>query len=117
MSDYESHSGKLVPFYRIEGESDKEYFQRAFEDNFKEEYWDEDEYIGEFIYACNMYKKVFYAKDTIFFNVNHKSLDPYDDIQELEDNGDGTYSYFMRFYNGGTCLSEMVEEALENKIK
>ena len=29
------------------------------------------------------------------------------------DNGDGTYDYFMEFYNGGCCLGECIEYELE----
>ena len=35
-----------------------------------------------------------------------------DFISHITDNGDGTYTYLMSFYNGGTCLSEMLEDAL-----
>ena len=31
----------------------------------------------------------------------------------FKDNGDGTYDYFMEFYNGGCCLSECLEYELE----
>jgi hypothetical protein len=32
-------------------------------------------------------------------------------------NEDGTITFFMEFYNGGTCLSEMIEEGLERLKK
>jgi uncharacterized protein with von Willebrand factor type A (vWA) domain len=38
------------------------------------------------------------------------------DLYEMEPNTDGTVSFTMRFYNGGTCLSECIEEGLE-KLK
>ena len=38
-----------------------------------------------------------------------------DDIYEMYPNGNGSYSYVMRFYNGGTCLSECLEEKLNEK--
>lgn len=37
----------------------------------------------------------------------------YEDLSIMMPNSDGTFDYIMQFYNGGTCLSEM----LENKIK
>lgn len=35
-----------------------------------------------------------------------------EDIYEMYPNEDGSYSYVMKFYNGGTCLSECLEEKL-----
>ena len=35
-------------------------------------------------------------------------------IQELIPNKDGDYIYVMEFYNGGTCLAEMLEEAISD---
>lgn len=32
----------------------------------------------------------------------------------LKDNGDGSYSYYAHFYNGGTCLKECLEDELDN---
>nr|CDL66711.1 unnamed protein product [uncultured bacterium] len=35
-----------------------------------------------------------------------------DFISYIINNGDGTYTYLMSFYNGGTCLDEMLEYAI-----
>lgn len=42
-----------------------------------------------------------------------------DYVYHIQENPDGTLSYVMRFYNGGTCLSECLEESIEelNKSK
>ena len=37
-----------------------------------------------------------------------------EDISILTPNNDGTYSYIMQFYNGGTYLSEMLENGIKN---
>ncbi len=37
-----------------------------------------------------------------------------EDISVLTPNSDDTYSYVMQFYNGGTCLSEMLEEEIKS---
>jgi hypothetical protein len=39
-------------------------------------------------------------------------IDADDGIYQLTPNEDGTLSFTMRFYNGGTCLSECIEEEL-----
>lgn len=36
--------------------------------------------------------------------------DPY--ITHLSENKDGTYDFVLGFYNGGTCFSEMIEDAI-----
>lgn len=44
--------------------------------------------------------------------IENLELDPDDDINDLRENEDGTINFISRFYNGGTCLSEMLEEGL-----
>jgi len=117
MSDYESHTGRLILQKRLENENDKEYFQRVLGSKFKEEYWAEEESMQEFLGMCNIFEEYFYANDKLYLNTEHKELDPYDDIQELDGDDENGYTYYMRFYNGGTCLSEMIEESLEQKNK
>lgn len=113
MSDYESHSGRIILQKRLDNETDKNYLKRVLGDKFKEEWWDEDESIQEFLGNCDLYATYFYSTGKLYFNVEHKELDPYEDIQELEGDDENGYTYFMRFYNGGTCLSEMIEESLD----
>ena len=48
--------------------------------------------------------------------IEHQELED-DDIYQLTPNSDGTISFTMRFYNGGTCLSECIEEGLEQLKK
>ena len=43
---------------------------------------------------------------------DHTELDADDDIYQLTLNEDGTLSFVMRFYNGGTNLSECIEEEI-----
>jgi len=40
-----------------------------------------------------------------------------DDVYQIHENADGTLSYVMRFYNGGTCLQECLEESIEQLNK
>ena len=37
----------------------------------------------------------------------------YGDFVDIHKNANGTYSYRTQFYNGGTCLTEMLEEGLK----
>lgn len=117
MSDYEAHRGRLIVFDRREKETDKDYTERFFKElkiNFDEEQFD-NEGIREFLGWHLEVEKGVYVNNKFYLNVNHKEIDPFEDIQELEGNDQDGYTYFMRFYNGGTCLTEMIEEAFENK--
>lgn len=115
MSDYKAHRGRLVLFPRQKEETDKEYTKRFFKEikqEFHEDQFDNEgmrEYLGWHLEI----EKGLYANSKFYLNKDHKELDPFEDIQELEGNDIDGYTYFMRFYNGGTCLTEMIEEAFE----
>lgn len=52
--------------------------------------------------------------DTLWEIIEDKEEEDTEDISILIPNNDGTYSYIMQFYNGGTCLSEMLEDEIKN---
>ena len=60
------------------------------------------------------YNKFYVVNGNIYETIEDKEVE--DDASFLKDNGDGTYDYFMEFYNGGTCLSECLENELK-KLK
>lgn len=47
------------------------------------------------------------------YYISDKKLEPCN-ISEIYKNPDGTYNYVMEFYNGGTDLGGMLEEAIKN---
>ena len=55
--------------------------------------------------------------DSIYEIVNNNRMLDSTDIYQIKKNPDGTYSYLMQFYNGGTCLTECLEEYLEKLNK
>ena len=121
MSDYEHHRGKLILIEKSSTEDQEEFFKRVMGDSFKEDaykdYLDHKD-IYEFFNDCNAYADFFYKDEYSIYRVEEREeVDPYDDVQVLRENPDGSYYFEMRFYNGGTCLSEMIEEALENFAK
>jgi hypothetical protein len=59
------------------------------------------------------YEKYFIVNNVIWEVFDHIEKDDSDDIYEITKNPDGTLSFIMKFYNGGTCLSECIEEELE----
>lgn len=111
MSDYESHTGKLRKVEPKENETFEQLCKRLWIENGKPE----DEYregglFGEF------YEKYINDNDeTVWEIFDHEDLGDADDMFcRISDNKDGTYSFHTRFYNGGTCLSEMIEDEIGN---
>lgn len=53
------------------------------------------------------------VKDELYevLTKNHHELD--EEIANITPNGDGTYDYEVRYYNGGAGFSEMIEECFD----
>lgn len=60
-------------------------------------------------------RNYFFIDDQIWVSFDHIESED-DDINYMNLNEDGTITFIMQFYNGGTCLSELIEEGLE-KLK
>jgi hypothetical protein len=58
------------------------------------------------------YNQYFFHGGNIWEAIENKRID-YEDICFMSQNSDGTYNFVMQFYNGGTCLSEMIDEGLK----
>lgn len=61
-----------------------------------------------------MLLSVFYKKFYIFNNILFEFIE-LEDIDDsyfcfVEDNKDGTYSFYASYYNGGTCLQECLDD-------
>lgn len=131
MSDYEKHIGKLkkVDLSNYNNNTEK-FFEEQYrklvphlsEEKIKDLYsWSEnygcrrDRGIWEYLFfdTCidfDMEGKFFVAKGNIYETIEDKEVG---DTSFLKDNGDGTYDYFMEFYNGGVCLRDCIEYELE----
>jgi len=105
MSEMEYHRGKLIP---IETDNIKNYLERYMKENNieLEEYYDDIfEQFDYEDYEIKLYNgKIFKVQDERFD-------DPYFEEFRLNDNGE--IEYLVGFYNGGTCLNEMLEEGVE----
>lgn len=131
MSDYEKHIGKLkkVDLSKYNNNTEKffeEQYRKLFpnfsEKKIKDLYsWSKNyEYrknrgIWEYLFfdTClgfGIKDKFFVAKGNIYETIEDKEVG---DSSFLKDNGDGTYDYFMEFYNGGVCLRDCIEYELE----
>lgn len=110
MSDYETHYGKLRKV-DLQGKTIEEFFEQkckeeGIERDEQEDNW-EDNYQSE---TDNYYKYTRIGNDVweLFDHFKSENLDH----ANLINNNDGTYTLSTTFYNGGTCLSEIIEEEL-----
>lgn len=109
MSETEYHKGKLKRTSVFGDETLEEQCKRLCIDNsyvFDERYHDSWK-------KCLQYEghgKFIIVADHIFEIYDHTKDD--EDFFIVEENPDGTYSFHGSFYNGGTCLNEMLEEGL-----
>lgn len=112
MSYTETHFGKLK---KVELTTSLEEFckQKCNEIGLFElasyyETWEE-----EFRDAFN--RKYFIVKGEVWEAIEHTEAED-GDMDIMIPNEDGTVTFVMQFYNGGTCLSEMIEDGLK-KLK
>ena len=131
MSEYEKHIGKLKKVDLSEyGNSTEKFFEEQYRKMFvylskrdiKEAYQYAENYScrgnkgpWEYLFFVNCYDfdmegKFYVVNGNIYETIEDKEID---DGSFLKDNGDGTYDYFIEFYNGGTCLGECIEYELE----
>lgn len=111
MSDMEFHQGKIKKLDNPENLT----LEALCELKAKENGWDKT-YHDNFIELINDegYNKYVIVGNNIYEIMDHKKGDGYDDINFLFPNADGTLTFVIQFYNGGTCFSEMLETNLKN---
>lgn len=91
LCEYHNYISLTVTKYR------NPYTYKSWEDLYWNELWDED----------NLYK----ADGKLYKLVEHVETE--DDIFKFWKNADGSISFVVEFYNGGTCLREMIEEGVQ----
>ena len=112
MSQTEVHIGKLK---KLEGViATEEWFKSKCVEQGRTELPIYQSWKGKFL-GINQYK-YFVVGDEVWEAVEHKKLDPDDDINYFVENTDGTITFITQFYNGGTYLEEVLEDEL-SKLK
>ena len=111
MSQTETHFGKLRKV-EIENQTTEQWCEnKCNEADIIELYsycnnWKEM-FKGEF------YKKFFVVEDEIWEVIEHIESEDGEDIDVMIPNEDGTITFVQQFYNGGTCLSECIEDGIK----
>lgn len=65
----------------------------------------------------NFNNKYFIIDDEIWEAIEHIESEDGDDIDIMIPNSDGTITFVQQFYNGGTCLSECIEDGIKKLTK
>lgn len=77
----------------------KQHYYKTWRDFFFDRYWEE-------FFAVN---------DRLFQFIEIKNLDN-DYYTQIDKEGDGVYSFYSTYYDGGTCLTECLEYELEKML-
>lgn len=106
MSQTERITGTLRKLDRkgveTTGDVKKRIWEATETEPYSEDEWDFKDYWKKYVVAGNDVYEILYKED-------HEPDDCYCDLKY---NPDNTIDFSTSFYNGGTCLNEMLEEAL-----
>lgn len=113
MSETESHVGKLKRV-DLQGKTIEQWCEELCSENFliKDTY--EDTY--KEVVVDRLHEQYFFTATNVYRIIEHADIED-DEIYIMNKIDDDTYSFTMRFYNGGTCLSECIEDELEKLEK
>lgn len=126
MSEIETHSGSFKIICR-NSEDTKKFIKENLSEwwtivEYNEGGWDICEtteyYNNYWNKGINFEYEVIPVKDEkwLIKYIKHKQFGEGEDITELSLNKDGSYDFLTQFYNGGTCLSEMIGNIVEEKV-
>lgn len=95
LCEYHDYNSLTVTKYR------NPYTYKSWEELYWEELWDED----------SLYR----IDGKVYKLVDHVELE--DDMFLFNKNSDGSISFAVEFYNGGTCLREVLEDGVKRICK
>lgn len=114
MSDIQTHIGKLKKV-DLGNNTIEEYFEKRC----KELGIEKESYQNSYIEAYSEEKwpvVPVIIGDEVYEVVENKELEYCGEIADICKCPDGTYHYVMQFYDGGTCLPEMLQDALTEQL-
>ena len=116
MSRTEFHTGKLYPV-KIETSLEEtcrsiaKRFDIELSEDWKEDFMDSfDEYTNK---RRSQPEEYFIHGEKLYRVIDHIESEDEEYFMRLSRNSDGSLQFIGQFYNGGTCFSEMLEEALD----
>jgi hypothetical protein len=117
MSRTEFHTGRLYPV-KIEKNLEETCRAIATRHNIElGEDWQEDfrENFNEYEYKRERVPEEYFIHgEKLYRVIDHEESNDEEYFMKLSRSEDGSISFIGQFYNGGTCFSEMLEEALDD---
>lgn len=112
MSCYEAHRGVLK---KVDTDNIRQYL---FSLTNNKTAFDEDYDIDEFIYNNSLENKYIVLNNSLYEWLEHEcKYDEEDNFCDLKENQDKTISIHVQFYNGGTCLNEVLNDELDKLVE
>jgi hypothetical protein len=116
MSYTEFHTGRLYPV-SLTGTLEETCKAIAKRHNIElDEDWEEDfrDKFSEYAYKHKRVTEEYFIHGNRLYRViDHEESDSEEYFMKLSRNENGSLSFIGQFYNGGTCFSEMLEDALD----
>ena len=117
MSYTEYHIGKIKPI-NITGEELENYCKQILLEHsyISENSPEKDEFYNSYaeLLVDELGDEYMYLNGILYKIIEDKEVD--DDVVNITRNEDGTINYVATFYNGGTCLTEVLESVLKKEI-
>ena len=120
MSDYEHQRGKMIKVVAEPGTTLEQQCLLIFKEAGIEpaDYYD----TAAEALADEFYEKYVHIDGELYKFIELVDEDPYDSFAHIEELEPGIFNFNSRYYNGGTCLSEMLQEGMvklkkENEVK
>ena len=113
MSETVRIKGKIQKVERLENETDKEYFERVTKGKWQVHNYPPNS-IDEAIYDNNLYRGYIEIDNSIYKFLEYKKVGPYRPFININKEED-IYTFDTCFYDGGTCLEEMLREKIKGE--
>lgn len=114
MSETETHKGTLVPITNLPGTSLEDDAREVCSRLGIERSKYHDSWVECLEFEAPRYV---YFRDGVFYEVRDTEVDPPDDFIEATKNPDGSYDYFVSYYNGGAGFDEIMDAVIKKADK
>lgn len=111
MSETEAHVGRIIPV-DLAGKTVDEWIMDKLGKTELSEY--SENWVDEFFDTDDNYDKFYFNENSeTLYEIDAKKFNP-DDYAKLTKNSDGSYNFIASFYNGGTCLREVLDDEIDS---
>lgn len=108
MSETVHYKGILTIVERLENESLEGQCKRLLDNAELLDYYDSYQEM-----IANDYYEKYFVYNNVLYSIDKKDIDPDDDLFVASKINDKNIKFEVRYYNGGCCLEEALEVALE----